>query len=149
MAHDQTLSRSLCADNDTRPPAESRHEKKKNKEIMTSEERTPPSTVRQRSLEYGHSWCIRHGEELARAIFLWNSGTRTDAENLLVRVYDRTQNKIETVNVAKILEMIPTPPPEAFSNGAGQVTLGHNLYVSTSVYAMLRSLLLLIDMKKD
>ena len=64
--------------------------------------------IRRRSDRYGDEWCTEHAGNLGKLLIEWKKKPDTSAPSgTEVRVYDRQQNKIITVDLYDVFREIP------------------------------------------
>lgn len=80
---------------------------------------------------------MEHADALASYVADYKQGIESD--DLVVRVYNREENKLHTVPLHVLLSNLPSvvPTPTAF----GQVRLSNAVHVSTCIYVCIQALM--------
>lgn len=100
-------------------------------------------TIKLKSEKYGLSWCLSNSSKLAPYVGEYLSSRTPPSNPILVRVYNKNDNKVEEVKLESLLELVlstpkePVPRPNAF----GQIRLESEVFVSVSIYASLLCLI--------
>lgn len=105
------------------------------------------STVRERSERYGAKWATEHALALPTSIRAYRSGDVGLCTDIPVRVYDRVNNKMRDVTLADVLLHCKAPKAdEALKpNGAGQILVREDMYVSHNIVSIIHAVNLALD----
>ena len=76
---------------------------------------------------------------IAKAIKAYKAHDTSLCTAIGVRVYDRTNNAMREVTLGDILVHFQNIPPDTKTNGAGQIHLRDDMYVSGAIISMIRA----------
>lgn len=96
-------------------------------------------SVRDRSERYGSQWLATNANDIAKAIKAYKAHDTSLCTAIGVRVYDRTNNAMREVTLGDILVHFQNIPPDTKTNGAGQIHLRDDMYVSGAIISMIRA----------
>ena len=106
---------------------------------------TRRQTINEASERYGTRFVFYNARRIATTVavhygYASQRGTTTDPP-LMIRVYNRKENAMQTVPFTKVLTLIPVQPAELRHTEFGQVILSETVYVSTNIYACITAVL--------
>lgn len=96
-------------------------------------------SVRDRSERYGSLWLATHAKDIAKAMQAYQANDTSLCTAISVRVYDRTNNVMREVTLGDILVHFQNLPQDAKCNGAGQVHLRDDMFVSGAIISTIRA----------
>ena len=87
---------------------------------------------------YGMHFCSQNAHLLGPAVTRWRQTDRTIADDVKVRVYNRTDNSMYMTSLTNILDSFvydtDGKPQRLHPTAFGQVILSPTLYVSSTIY---------------
>lgn len=100
-------------------------------------------TVNEASERYGSRFVYHNSRRIAIDIAAHYGYTSEDitSKPLMVRVYNRKNNEMQTIPFTEVLKLIPVQPAELRHTEFGQVILSETVYISTNIYACITAVL--------
>lgn len=101
-------------------------------------------TINEASERYGSRFVFHNSRRIATVIASHYGYTSTDDTSnptLMVRVYNRKNNEMQTIPFTEVLKLIPVQPAELRHTEFGQVILSETVYISTNIYACITAVL--------
>ena len=96
-------------------------------------------SVRDRSERYGSLWVATNADGIAKAIKAYKAHDTAPCTAITVRVYDRSNNAMREVTLGDILVHYQNMPPDTKCNGAGQIHLRDDMFVSGAIISVIRA----------
>ena len=115
---------------------------------MEDQRGTRRQTINEASERYGLRFVYYNSRRIARTIAVHYGYAAEDATStppLMVRVYNRKNNEMQTIPFTDVLKLIPVQPVELRHTEFGQVILAETVYISTNIYACITAVLTAID----
>ena len=109
-------------------------------------------TIIKASERYGSRFVYDNSRSIATSIIVhygYASKDATSESSLMVRVYNRLSNTMQTIPFTDVLKLIPVRPAELRHTQFGQVILSETVYISTNIYACITAVLTAIDSIKE
>ena len=107
-------------------------------------------TIFEMAERYGAQYVQKHARRIAQTIVVhygYASGEDSGMD-LKVRIYNRARNVMEVISFTEVLALVPVQPAELRTTEFGQVILSDTVYLSTTIYACIVSVLTSIGMLK-
>lgn len=101
-------------------------------------------TINEASERYGSRFVYHNSRRIARIIaahYGYTSNDDTSNSTLMVRVYNRKNNEMQSIPFTEVLKLIPIQAAELRHTEFGQVILSETVYISTNIYACITAVL--------
>ena len=118
---------------------------------MESQPKPRKAEIEAASERYGSDYVIRHARRIATTIASHYGYAEiiADTAPLMVRVYDRKNNKMTTVEMTEVLSLVPIRPSNLRRNSYGQVALSDTVCISANIYACIVAVLATIGIVRE
>lgn len=101
-------------------------------------------TINRASERYGSRFVCHNARRIATIVAAHYGYASEDAISspaLMVRVYNRMNNEMQTIPFTDVLKLIPVQLAELRNTEFGQVILSETVYISTNIYACITAVL--------
>ena len=125
------------------------HRQPPKKRMMEDQRSLRRQSINDASERYGSRFVSHNSRRIASVIALHYGYASEVTPPLMVRVYNRKINEMQTVPFTDVLTLIPVQPAELRHTEFGQVVLSETVYISTNIYACITAVLTVIGIIKE